>query len=239
MKVHENGATKVCGGCKAVKPVEDFYTRKIRSGRYIPTSRCKACFKVASDAGYLRNREKRLKQCAERRKLRADEIAEYLRGWYKKNKQRILPRIRAYQTRPERKEADRIRQKLRYLDNKAEITARRVVYRATPEYKAMAKRLYKRHYEANKIKYTLKSIERMYRKRRATPGWYKRGDARPFYELAARLTKETGVRHVVDHIVPLKGANVCGLHVKENLRVIPELDNIRKHNKLVEEIVRY
>ena len=41
----------------------------------------------------------------------------------------------------------------------------------------------------------------------------------------------TGIRWDVDHIVPLNGKIVCGLHIPENLRVIPKTDNIRKGNR--------
>jgi hypothetical protein len=68
----------------------------------------------------------------------------------------------------------------------------------------------------------------------AVPGWLTREDRRAmrvFYAEAQKLSKETGVPHHVDHIVPLRGKTVRGLHVPWNLQVIPALDNIRKRNR--------
>lgn len=48
---------------------------------------------------------------------------------------------------------------------------------------------------------------------------------------AARLTRRTGIVHEVDHIVPLQGENVCGLHVETNLRVITKAANREKSNR--------
>jgi len=51
------------------------------------------------------------------------------------------------------------------------------------------------------------------------------------YQVAAMLTRETGKPHHVDHIIPLQGKNVSGLHVFSNLRVIPGEENVKKSNK--------
>jgi hypothetical protein len=53
------------------------------------------------------------------------------------------------------------------------------------------------------------------------------------YQLANMLTRETGKPHHVDHIIPLQGKNVSGLHVFSNLRVIPGEDNVKKSNKYI------
>lgn len=60
--------------------------------------------------------------------------------------------------------------------------------------------------------------------------WANRLSIRDFYVLAQKLSYETGVMHEVDHIIPMQGEKVSGLHVENNLRVIPMVENRRKHN---------
>jgi hypothetical protein len=53
------------------------------------------------------------------------------------------------------------------------------------------------------------------------------------YQLAAMLSTASGEPYHVDHIIPLQGKKVSGLHVFSNLRVIPGSDNSKKSNKFV------
>lgn len=67
-----------------------------------------------------------------------------------------------------------------------------------------------------------------------TPAWANLDAIQALYERAALLTKETGIQYVVDHIIPLRGRVVCGLHVENNLRVITWTENSKKANKLID-----
>ena len=59
-----------------------------------------------------------------------------------------------------------------------------------------------------------------------------------FYIESVRKTLETGEMYEVDHIIPLNGDKVSGLHVELNLQVILGTDNKKKHKKfLVDDIV--
>jgi len=64
------------------------------------------------------------------------------------------------------------------------------------------------------------------------PPWADIAAIRSVYLEAQRLTAITGVRHEVDHILPLKSETVSGLHVETNLRVIPGRENASKGNRI-------
>lgn len=68
-------------------------------------------------------------------------------------------------------------------------------------------------------------------KLRRTPIWADLVKIKEIYKYSHYLSKTTGIKHHVDHIIPLKGKFVSGLHVHQNLQIIPAIDNMKKHNK--------
>jgi hypothetical protein len=69
-------------------------------------------------------------------------------------------------------------------------------------------------------------------KHRAMPAWVDRREVDAFYALAARVSACTGIEHHVDHIEPLQGETLSGLHVPWNLRILPGVINSAKRNRL-------
>jgi 5-methylcytosine-specific restriction endonuclease McrA len=73
--------------------------------------------------------------------------------------------------------------------------------------------------------------------KQATPKWLtqeQKKQIRQLYVDAMIASRVTGTPYVVDHIVPLRGDGVCGLHVPWNLQVMTRDENLRKSNKLTD-----
>ncbi|MBN8884175.1 MAG: HNH endonuclease [Rudaea sp.] len=60
--------------------------------------------------------------------------------------------------------------------------------------------------------------------------WADKDAIAAIYRKAASLTSRTGIPHEVDHIIPLQGKLVSGLHVETNLRVVTQRENRAKWN---------
>jgi hypothetical protein len=85
----------------------------------------------------------------------------------------------------------------------------------------------------NQAKRTSLERKRQASKLKRTPSWLTDFDKlhiECLYQLAAMRTRESGQVWHVDHVIPLQGKTVSGLHVPSNLRVIPATENLRKHN---------
>lgn len=79
------------------------------------------------------------------------------------------------------------------------------------------------------------SAKRRARKVKATPKWLTEEHftmINNFYKEAKSLSSDACKYHV-DHIVPLQGKDVCGLHVPWNLQILPASENLKKSNKII------
>lgn len=77
-----------------------------------------------------------------------------------------------------------------------------------------------------------RTARRRARKLTATPLWANKDLIDTFYIKAKLMEWFTGNKYHVDHIIPLQGEDVCGLHVENNLQILPALENKIKSNKL-------
>lgn len=76
----------------------------------------------------------------------------------------------------------------------------------------------------NKETYNAYLASRKARVRQATPLW---ADLKAIQQFYFNCPKG----YHVDHIIPINGKNISGLHVIENLQYLPALENLRKSNK--------
>lgn len=148
--------------------------------------------------------EEELKKRAKESKERARELQ---RKWKKENSNKVREWKRRYRATDHGKAVERARNERSRKQTAANARARR---KENPEkYRALSA-----HFSAIR-----RSVEK-----RAMPSWADVDQIRWIY-LNAQACKLT-----VDHIVPLKGKTVCGLHVHNNLRIISKSENCKKRH---------
>ena len=96
-------------------------------------------------------------------------------------------------------------------------------YKATNKEKCVA--LEKAWKQQNKERVNLSTAVRRKRVRQATPAWSDKKAIKSIYLEAIKNKLE------VDHIIPLQGKMVSGLHVPSNLRLVTKSENSSKGNK--------
>lgn len=150
------------------------------------------------------------------------------------------------------KECESARNKDKYQRRKEAHLAKGKQWRdANPEKMALAieawkeqnperyKQMFKDWAAKNPAKVNAKWMKREAGKKNRTPSWLTADDLwmiEQAYDIAALRTKMLGVQYHVDHIVPLQGKFVSGLHVPWNLQVITAKENRMKSNHLTARI---
>jgi len=174
---------------------------------------CKTCLRARNKAWASNNKEKKKEIDARRCKIKRKAASD---AWTAKNKEKQLKAQKEWYARNKDKEKER-HQKI-YKENKDRILEVNREWRSKNSHKML-------HYTR---KYQLSKIQR-------TPKWLTEDhlvQIEAFYLYSKMLSDALGVQYHVDHIVPLQGENVSGLHVPWNLQVITASENMSKHNKL-------
>lgn len=154
----------------------------------------------------------------------------YMKKWLEKNRDRKNEIDRNYANNNIEKNRERSLNWTRKNPEKNRVKAKKWA-KENPENMAKIGKKWRKN---NKGKINALSKKRYTRKLNATPSWLTKEHfnlIEEIYILSQKITQETDIKHAVDHIVPLKGKNVCGLHVPWNLRVITWKENRLKSNK--------
>lgn len=168
--------------------------------------------KVYAAAYYAANKARMNAEAAARYRTDPDSYKARARKWEREHVERKRELRAKY--RAASRETLRVKSRSDWQKHNAKRKAAKAAYRARfPELGAHHVRL------------------RQTRQQRATPAWADLSAIKSFYKRAAELSAQ-GVKHHVDHEIPLKHPLVCGLHVPANLRVIPAAVNQSKGNRL-------
>ena len=99
------------------------------------------------------------------------------------------------------------------------------------EHKERSKPINAKWAASNRDKKNASGAKRRAAKLQRTVAWGNKDLIDDVYARAKRLTEATGIPMEVDHIYPLQGAMVSGLHVENNLQILPKAVNASKSNK--------
>ena len=208
----EGVKTKVCSKCKIEKPVVMFSKADRERDRL--DYWCKECKK-------------------EYRKTNSEKIKGFWKDYYKANSCKIKEYQKEYskyrKARPEY-------HKEYYKANSEKLKECSREYNKANSCKI--KDYHKGYCKNNLDKRNAYTAKRRSKKLQATPPWLTKehlSAIRDFYTESKTLEKATGIKHHVDHIVPLQGKNVCGLHVPWNLQVLTASENSSKNNSYPDE----
>jgi 5-methylcytosine-specific restriction endonuclease McrA len=149
--------------------------------------------------------------------------------YYQKHKDRINAETKLWgQNNPEKRKAIRDKWRNNNLDKA------RAIESASRKKHIIADKQRKAVYrQANKGLINFYTATRRSKKSYATPAWLDREQRQEmiqFYKEAKELQWLSLERLEVDHIVPLQGRNVSGLHVPWNLQILPKGLNVKKGN---------
>jgi hypothetical protein len=120
--------------------------------------------------------------------------------------------------------------KKQYYERNREVVIARAATR-TNEAKQAYRNAWK---DRNPLEVKASTKHRRDKHKQATPKWLsleQKAEIRKIYIDAMTVSRVTKTPYVVDHIIPLRGQDVCGLHVPWNLQIMTREENLKKSNK--------
>jgi hypothetical protein len=235
--------TKVCKQCGIEKSFDMFHKHKQTKDRLF--AECKDCRSAHRKAKYQANRDRELTVNRAWKAENKERLAETNKRWKLENKEYYAAQQKAYSDN--RRDLNSAYAKQWYLENKdRKLHLGRLWYLDNKEYKDAQNRqwrkenpekvrqLTKLYRMVNVDKFKVYSAKYRAKKLQATPFWLNDvqiEDVLDFYTAARMFQLYTGNEYHVDHIVPLQGETVCGLHVPWNLQLLPWNENISKGNR--------
>lgn len=149
-------------------------------------------------------------------------VREKYRGWKKKNPEKMREAEKQWKTsNPERR--SKVKKEWYRANAETEREKTREWRRWNPEY-------IREWCQKNRDLTRIQRVKRRAAKLHRTPLWADHDAIKAVYAEADRLASKHGVEYHVDHVYPLQGETVSGLHVAENLRAIPAQENRSKGN---------
>ena len=129
------------------------------------------------------------------------------------------------------KQCRKVETRKRYEENKDKISEQCKKYYS--KNKDNIRKYLKNYREANLDAHNSRTAKYRADKLKRTPKWLDEEEffIKEAYELAKLRERCTGIKWHVDHEIPLRGKNVSGLHVPQNIKVIPAKQNLEKSNK--------
>ncbi len=160
-----------------------------------------------------------------------ERALEVARQWKRDNHEMVVAQKAAWDAaNPEKVSAYSRRASAKFRAANPELAKARVLASVAknPDYYREAAAQWQRD---NPEKCRAKYKQYMTAKMNAYPAWADYDKILEFYAEAQRMQRETLIEHAVDHIVPLQGETVCGLHCQDNLQVITGSENSKKGNR--------
>lgn len=122
----------------------------------------------------------------------------------------------------------------RYINNKEQIKERVKIYYSNNRLSIIEKN--REYYNKNKSKFRLYSSIYKLKKINASPKWLTKDhkdQINLIYNKCRTLNKTSDIQYQVDHIIPIRGKLVSGLHVPWNLQILTSKENRSKSNNIV------